>query len=192
MICSMILAPGVVSIPSFLSAQQCAEIISKIEIYSWEKAFVGLYRSDELIDKRLDLKERDVEVLRLPFHFDEICPEFSTRIHDVVSTEYGITNIIIDGFVMSKYVPGCHIRTHTDTGVNSTSRLFTCVQYFNDQYNGGEIIFPRLGLSHRPKGGELVLFYSEYPHAVGQITHGLRYCMVSFARAKSILNTEKF
>lgn len=187
-----VIAPGIFSIPGFLDDQQCSTVIDEIADRTWQKAFISLYRADELIERKLNLEERDVEVLRLPFHFNNICPSFSDRLHTAVTEAYNLNNFTISGFVLSKYVSGSHIREHSDTGVNSTKRLVTCVQYFNDEYSGGQLLFPRFDISYRPNKGELILFYSEYSHAVKQIISGIRYCMVSFVNSKNILKLPKF
>jgi predicted 2-oxoglutarate/Fe(II)-dependent dioxygenase YbiX len=50
--------------------------------------------------------------------------------------------------------------------------------YFNDEYEGGEIVFPNQGVFHKPKAGDVALFPcggTEYEHEVKKVTEGKRY-----------------
>lgn len=163
-----------------MTVEQCSTVIATVKDREWTQAYIGHYRSDELIDKRFDLDERDVEVLRIPLEFEQMCPSFRISAIDASKQLYGLEGTNMSDFVVSRYSPGSHIRAHTDTGVSSTTRLVTCVQYFNEGYQGGEIEFPQFDVRHRPASGELLMFYSEYAHSVRQIVSGIRYSMVSF------------
>ena len=53
--------------------------------------------------------------------------------------------------------------------------------YLNDDYEGGEIEFPRLdGYVHKPKVGDIAIFPSNYiyEHASLPIKSGIKYCVV--------------
>jgi Rps23 Pro-64 3,4-dihydroxylase Tpa1-like proline 4-hydroxylase len=86
-------------------------------------------------------------------------------------------------FLLSRYAPGCHIKAHSDTGVFSTSRVITAVQYLSETFSGGEIFFPQFGVEIRPSAGDLVLFWSEYEHGVAPIADGVRLSVVAFGKA---------
>lgn len=51
---------------------------------------------------------------------------------------------------------------------DSTYRLFSIVAYFNDDYLGGDIYFPNLGFTLKPKKGSCLIFPSDnsYLHGV--------------------------
>ena len=57
----------------------------------------------------------------------------------------------------------------------------TALAYFNDDYEGGEIRFPRLdGYTHKPKAGDILLCPSNYiyEHASLPMESGTKYCVV--------------
>ncbi len=61
-------------------------------------------------------------------------------------------------------------------------RDFGCVWYLNDDYEGGEIYFPKQNIELKPKPNTLVFFpgTTEYLHGVKPITNGIRYTLTSF------------
>jgi hypothetical protein len=54
--------------------------------------------------------------------------------------------------------------------------------YLNDEYQGGELVFPKQGISIKPEAGSLIFFEGDYikPHGVNQIVSGSRYNLVTF------------
>jgi len=69
---------------------------------------------------------------------------------------------------------------HPDGSPNAYPwRDFASVAYLNDDYDGGEIFFPRLGRSLKPKAGTLVAFTGglEHFHGVTAVTRGTRYTL---------------
>lgn len=62
------------------------------------------------------------------------------------------------------------------------NRDITVLFYLNDDYEGGELEFTRLGLTIKPKRGMMVAFpsYIEFSHRVHPITSGTRYNLVTW------------
>ncbi len=54
--------------------------------------------------------------------------------------------------------------------------------YLNSEFGGGELEFPELGLTIKPKKGMMIVFpsYKEYVHKVHPVTWGHRYTLVSW------------
>lgn len=65
-----------------------------------------------------------------------------------------------------------------------TDRDFTIIFYLNDNYTGGELVFPNQGVTISPKAGSVVIFPSDhrYPHEVVPVKEGVRYALVSWVR----------
>ena len=64
--------------------------------------------------------------------------------------------------------------------------------YLNDQYGGGELEFPDLGLTIKPKKGMMIAFpsYKDFVHKVHPVTWGHRYSLVSWvATQKKLYDT---
>lgn len=59
---------------------------------------------------------------------------------------------------------------------------FSGLLYLNDEYGGGEIVFPNQDLVLKPKPGTLIFFTGsmDFPHSVNEVLSGNRYNLVSF------------
>jgi hypothetical protein len=77
---------------------------------------------------------------------------------------------------------------HSDsTGNNgedngTSARKFSSLIYLNDQFSGGNLLFPNQELEVVPKPNTLVIFPSgfDYLHGVKQVTGGIRYSILEF------------
>jgi prolyl 4-hydroxylase len=64
--------------------------------------------------------------------------------------------------------------------------------YLNSEFGGGELEFPELGLTIKPKKGMMIVFpsYKEFAHMVHPVTWGHRYSLVSWvATQKNLYDT---
>jgi hypothetical protein len=79
-----------------------------------------------------------------------------------------------------QYGPGQHFQEHADHGF-SYSATVSLVAYPNDEYDGGELVFPKLNLSIKPKAGDLYIFPSTYlfSHLAAPVTSGRKYSIVT-------------
>jgi prolyl 4-hydroxylase len=61
--------------------------------------------------------------------------------------------------------------------------------YLNGEFGGGELEFPELGLTIKPKKGMMIAFpsYREFVHKVHPVTWGHRYTLVSWVGTKQKL-----
>ena len=66
---------------------------------------------------------------------------------------------------------------------------YTALVYINDDYQGGELVFPQHNLKIKPKSGTLVMFPSTcmYPHEVAEVLSGARYTYSMFMASASVL-----
>ena len=79
-----------------------------------------------------------------------------------------------------RYGAGQYFKTHTDDGDPYRCTL-SAVGYPNDNYEGGELKFPKFNLTYKPKAGDFVLFPSaySYAHSSEPITDdGVKYSLV--------------
>lgn len=174
-------APGISLCSSFISRAECENLTKWLSTEpSWVQAEAGRYANNELLSSKVDRTLRDVEVSResLPPHLESRLQIETVEKH--ARAFYGIDNLRASRYVLSKYQPGCHIRPHSDTTFSSTTRIATCVQYFNEDFGGGSIYFPQFNISITPTTGAMLLFFSEYLHGVDEIIWGTRYCSVLF------------
>lgn len=68
----------------------------------------------------------------------------------------------------------------------SVDRDLSFVLYLNNDFEGGDFIFPNLNIKVRPKPGMMIAFPStqHYLHGVEPVTKGTRYCIVTWMTVK--------
>lgn len=93
---------------------------------------------------------------------------------------WGVGVGFYEAFNFVKYEgSGTHFRIHADHGPTYVSTI-SAVAYLNDDYNGGELWFPRFGLDFKPMQGDIVVFPSNfiYEHASKEMINGTKYSVV--------------
>lgn len=85
-----------------------------------------------------------------------------------------------ESFNFVKYGKDQHFQVHSDHGYSYICVL-SSVGYINDDYEGGELHFDKLGLTFKPKAGDLYLFPSSYiySHAAMPVKSGTKYSIVT-------------
>jgi hypothetical protein len=86
-----------------------------------------------------------------------------------------------DEYNILKYGKGQHFTNHIDDHPDYPRRVST-VFYLNDNYEGGEINFPRFNITLKPKANQKIIFPSNYifNHSVSPVVSGTRYSVVSW------------
>jgi predicted 2-oxoglutarate/Fe(II)-dependent dioxygenase YbiX len=87
-----------------------------------------------------------------------------------------------EDYAILKYGAGQKFVDHIDTYDNN--RNISMVYYMNDDYEGGEIVFPRFDIKHKPEKDEMILFPSiyVYNHEVLPVVSGVRYAVASWLK----------
>lgn len=93
--------------------------------------------------------------------------------HNVRMSFWEVMNFI-------SYDPGQHFQEHADHGF-SYSATVSLVAYPNDDYEGGELSFPKLGITVKPQAGDLYIFPSTYiySHVALPVKSGKKYSIVT-------------
>lgn len=139
-----------------LHARNCVDLkFKKEEIGKYTEDSQVLKNIHQMVEQRLDLCLRHYESL---WNF---------------SIQYK------EAFNFVKYAPGKYFKLHADHGPYYTCTV-SAVIYLNDDYDGGEIEFPRHNLVLKPKAGDIILFPSNfvYEHASLEIFSGNKYSVV--------------
>lgn len=106
-----------------------------------------------------------------------------------IKDHYGITDpVYADTLQLVRWRPGDQQAAHADCEEpdgrpNQTPwRAFASIIYLNDEYEGGQIYFPELGLRPELKPRLMAYFPStaNYLHGVEPITSGIRYTFSCF------------
>ena len=86
------------------------------------------------------------------------------------------------GYDLLRYKAGQHFKTHVDGAVGGVQRQLSAIAYLNDDYDGGELAFPRQGVQIKPSAGDIVLFPSSisFPHESVGVSAGVKYAVVTW------------
>ena len=84
-----------------------------------------------------------------------------------------------EAFNFVKYMPGKYFKVHADDGPYYTCTISSVV-YLNDNYEGGEIYYPRHDLKIKPQAGDILINPSTfvYEHASLEVISGNKYAVV--------------
>lgn len=138
-----------------------------------------------LLPKLVDLLKNTVKEIINPFYGIQI---YESELPQILS--YGI------GGHYLPHVDGESLWQAPDGEVlwkKSTNRDLSMVFYLNDDYDGGDFIFPDLKIRVRPEPGMLICFPSNhhYKHGVEPVTKGKRYSIVCWASVKGFKTMEE-
>lgn len=142
----------------------------------------------------IDKKVRDTQLVEMGELFNPIVELYRNIVKNIINPFYNIN--IRDSEIpqILKYQVGGHYTPHVDgesmwktpTGDviwrKSTDRDLSTVIFLNDDFDGGEFVFPEHRIRIKPEPGLLVCFPSthQYIHGVEPVTNGVRYSMVNW------------
>lgn len=79
-----------------------------------------------------------------------------------------------EALTVLRYARGHEFRLHSDAIAGARNqRIATMLLYLNDDFTGGETVFPDLGLKVQPKRGDALLFRNVHPD--GRMDHRMRH-----------------
>jgi hypothetical protein len=164
------------------------ETLSSSSTYKWSEAQVT--NSDKPIKAARDcsdfkfndktLGQKNIENENL-FNIYEKMYRIVKECVDDYAKYWGINVCYYEAFNFVKYEgEGQEFKIHADHGPHYNTTV-SIVVYLNDNYEGGEIYFPRLDkLTYTPKSGDIAVFPSNYiyEHASLPMKSGTKYCIV--------------
>lgn len=81
-------------------------------------------------------------------------------------------------FVLANIKSNENFMSHQDVNLDEEQNVvngYVAMYYLNDNFQGGELLFDKLGLSYKPIAGEVVIFPYNLWHRVKTVTGGDRY-----------------
>lgn len=169
----------IVEIKSFLTAEQCAKLISYYDSGDslWQQTcFFNARVMDPYAPHRLNLSEDSG-----PEFFDELRSSLGKLAEEVAGRP--LRNLTLSAH---KWLPGAFASDHADNAeLDGTpnawqdNKLVTII-YLNDNYSGGNLTFRDHGISIAPEQGTVVVFDVGIGnvHGVSKVTSGERYTML--------------
>ena len=87
-----------------------------------------------------------------------------------------LSNEFLSQYLLTKWSKGSNMQPHVDTDSQKHQHI-VCMYYINDDYKGGEIVFPEYNLTIKPKSNSLIAFpgNENYLHGVLEVSKGFRY-----------------
>lgn len=154
-------AEGVYEIEGFLDEEQRIAFLSKArDGADWNTTHIGntvKYMGDELYSK-------------------------AETVYKSIETLFTNVGSIIYSRDLRKLTSSEFMWPHTDGGNPDDPKkiVFGIAIYLNDDFTGGELIYPTLGLSITPRAGSMVIHSAHLKHQVFPVVEGERYSITTF------------
>jgi hypothetical protein len=98
---------------------------------------------------------------------------------DVWSEKTGNSKVslISKNYTIKKYDTGGHIGAHSDRDHDKDFNTYdwTALVYLNEDYDGGELEFNKLGYTIKPKAGSIIFFSTDEVHTAHPVISGNKY-----------------
>lgn len=193
--------------PNVINEHGVQEIVQHIKSSSsTDLAVFDPHKSNETGSKewRVDKTIRDTQHINMGPIQPKIIELMHNVVKEVVNPFYGVEISESEIPQILSYSIGGHYCPHIDgeslwqtpdgelIWKKSTERDLSMVFYLNDDFEGGDFIFPDLKVRVRPEPGMLVCFPSNhhYKHGVEPVTRGKRYSIVCWAKVKGFPTME--
>lgn len=156
----MITEPLIIN--NFINEEECNIIVDSINNCSEEHLIINVGpRKSSLNDPNLKLVELVQKYL------------------DKIKSICNIDTLYVAEYLVTLSHPGMDMEVHDDTE-DKEHFVISAVLYANNDFEGGDIFFPTINLTHSPKMGDIAIFPSggeKSLHGVKKITSGKRYAM---------------
>lgn len=190
---------GIFVVDNFLTSDELIELKEYVDGLSqedWSKSYTeSLYA---FIEEQYGVKTmEEAQALGHEIKIDEdwvdknatlsnsdVCANINTRLLSLFS-QFPELELQGVGSIQRQY-EGVELSYHVDSE-SKPNVAFACVLYVNDDFVGGELHFPRIDVTYKPKRGALIVFPSsgEYFHGVLPVGAGpTRYALPTFVDRK--------
>lgn len=146
----------------------------------------------------VDKKTRDTQIVSMGNLYPKIEELLRNTVKHIINPFYGIEVSSSEIPQILSYDIGGHYNPHIDgesiwltpkgekIWKKSTDRDISTVFFLNNDFEGGDFVFPELKVRVRPEPGMLVCFPSNhfYMHGVEPVTKGKRYSIVTWSTVK--------
>ena len=199
---NILIAPNVISKEGVAFIMEHAKRQKKVDLSVFDPEQSNQTKNTKF---SVDKKVRDTQMIDLEDIAGEIIDLFRNVVTNVINPFYEfevkdselpqLLHYGVDGH----YMPHCDGESLWKPPGNepliwrkSTDRDLSTVLFLNDDFEGGDFVFPELRVRVRPEPGMLVCFPSthEYLHGVEPVTKGTRYSIVNWMTVKGFPSME--
>ena len=158
-------AKNVYVIDNFLSNEEHQELHNFVnsDKISWIKDPATIERTH-----RESIPKDTLELLKKIFQ--------TARLNCIDYYDIEVNDDFMGEYLLTKWSKGSNMKPHIDTNALKHQHI-VCMYYINDNYDGGEIVFPDYNLEIKPKSNSLIMFpgNENYVHGVLEVSKGFRY-----------------
>lgn len=106
------------------------------------------------------------------------------RVKTLFSGTFDVTGISLQRYMINDAL-GEHTDDHDGHRANNEKVFCGLVLYYNDEYQGGELNYPKLNIIHKPKAGSLLIHGGKILHGTLPVkSNSVRYISTMFAKHK--------
>lgn len=129
------------------------------------------------------LSKKVAPILEIFENAMEFCVKGALRLYQIVNKFALVSGH--SGFELLRYGIGGKFDEHVDVIPGHPQwgyRRVSVLIYLNEDYEGGELHFPRQSITFKPSAGSIVLFPSDftYPHISAPVVSGTKYAAVTW------------
>jgi len=153
----------------------------------------------------VDKQTRDTQIVPMGPLYPKIEDLFRNTVKNIINPFYQVEVDSSEIPQVLSYGIGGHYRPHIDgesiwmtprgekIWKKSTDRDLSMVFFLNNDFEGGDFIFPELKVRVRPEPGMMVCFPSNhhYMHGVEPVTKGKRYSIVTWSTVKGFQSMDE-
>lgn len=188
------LAPGVVRYKKAFNAEKLISLIEKESSYDWPylewsqsqhgDGMISEYRSSvEMYLDTLDSEELAPRLVPIREEWSAVWKGCESSLWDYRHT-FDLHLTRDEGYRILKYENGGQYLPHVDHS-SENGRVLSLVAALNDDFTGGELNFPLIGLTVKPEAGSCLFFPSNYVYVhtaapVGENSKERKYSLVTW------------
>lgn len=189
--------------PNVVSKENCGYLIERINKSSKQPA--SIVDRPELMKGSVDKEVRDVHCADTSEILDELKDLLDNIVENIINPFYDFKVKDSEVPQLLHYKKGGHYKPHIDSEApwkapngdilwkKCMDRDLSTILFLNDDFEGGDLVFPDLRIVIRPEPGLLLCFPSSawYRHGVEPVISGDRYTMVTWMRVNGFPTQEE-
>jgi predicted 2-oxoglutarate/Fe(II)-dependent dioxygenase YbiX len=198
---SVSLPHGMVIIENFLDDSICKKLIDQTEFAHSKKATI--VKTSTTNFEIVDESNRKTDVYDLGECYSQIKLLLQKTFSELLNKYYSTNIVWYEEPQLLRYVKGGFYHPHSDSEswdssnkkwYKSMPRDFSFLIYLNEEFTGGEIIFPNFDFKLKPRKGMFVCFPSDHRfiHKVTETLSGVRYAIVTWAASSETETDSRF